>query len=666
MFETGCTRLQSRSGRVRWTHLLIQPLLLVCLMTVVGSVNAGPDYTQERRAYQTALSHLAAGRMAQYHTVRKTLDQYPLAPWLDFQEHKRRLGSLSVAEIDTFETRYPDLPAAPELREEWLKGMAARSNWKALLQGFPADDRVYDTEMQCYRARAELAAGSRENGLAAAGSLWLTGKSQPIACDPVFTALRQSGRITQEITWQRMELAFAANSIQLGRHLIARLAGDDRIWGEAYYQTHLDPRRLLVPARFSRTSTEGSPQTSPRLRRVVRNGLVRLAAKNPADAYRIWPAYRDQYAWNAEEETTIERAIWQARANLGLFPEPEFRTNDPILLATLATLARNRQNWKELERFIAWMPDDERKKIEWQYWLARAVEENQSDRQRAEQIYRGIANQRHYYGFLAAEKVGAPPQLSPTSIAALGTEAVDGLYKYPNGARGLEFFARNEAVNARREWLFAVDNLGPEAAREFTYAALHKGYPHFGIFLANRAGLLDEVSARFPMLYRKEFDAASKRSRLPVPLLLAVTRQESAFDRQARSIADARGLMQLLPSTARWVAERNRQRAPNEAALYEPATNINLGSTFLSGLLGRYQNQLPLAAAAYNAGEGRVKRWTTGVAGMPMDVWIETIPFNETRNYVKNVLAFRVVYGLLTEEPQPLLGPHEMLVLRKS
>ena len=658
MLETGCTRRPRRSGWVRWTHLLIQPLLLVCLLLVVGSVNAGPDYTHERRAYQTALSHLAAGRVTQYHAVRKTLNQYPLAPWLDFQEHKNRLATLSVAEIDAFEARYPDLPAAPEIRERWLKAMAAKSNWKALLQGYPADDRVYNVELQCYRARAELVAGDRENGLAAGQALWLTGKSQPIVCDPLFTALRQSGRITQELTWQRMELAFAANSIQLGRHLIARLAGDDRIWAEAYYQTHIDPRRLLVPSRFSKAS--------PRVRRVVRNGLVRLAHNNPADAYQIWPAYRDQQAWSSEEQASIERGIWQARASLGLFPEPTFKSNDPVLLATLATMARNRQNWVELKRFIGLMPDDEHKKIEWQYWLARAVEEVQGDRQRAAEIYRGIANQRHYYGFLAAEKVGQPAQLAPSSVAALGAEVIDGLYKYPNGARGLEFFARNEAVNARREWLFAVDNLGPEAAREFTYAALHKGYPHFGIFLANRAGLLDEVSARFPMLYRKEFDVASKNSRLPVPLLLAVTRQESAFDRQARSVADARGLMQLLPSTARWVAERNRQRAPNEAALYEPSTNINLGSTFLSGLLGRYQNQLPLAAAAYNAGEGRVKRWTTGVVGMPMDVWIETIPFNETRNYVKNVLAFRVVYGLLTKEPQPLLGPHEILVLRKS
>ena len=637
---------------------LIKTILLVCLWLMAGPAAAAPDYTRERKAYQTALSHLAAGRISHYQTVRKTLEQYPLAPWLDFQEYKRRLATLTVAEIDGFETRYPDLPAALELREGWLKAQAAKSNWKALLQGYPTDDRVYGIELQCYKARAELAAGTRENALAAALTLWMTGKSQPIACDPLFTDLRQSGRITQDLTWQRMELAFAANSIQLGRHLITRLAGDHRIWGEAYYQAHIDPRRLLVPERFSKAS--------PRVRRVLLNGLVRLAARNPAEAYKVWPTYRDQHAWSADEQTTIERAVWQARASQGIFPEPTFKTNDPLLLATLATMARDRQNWRELARFITLMPDDERKKIEWQYWLARAMEENRGDPAAIAQIYRGIATQRQYYGFLAAEKAGLPAQLAQTPVTALGPEAIDAMTKYPNGARGLEFFARNEAGNARREWVFGADNLGPEAAREFTYAALHKGFPHFGIFLANRAGLLDEVSVRFPMLYRQEFDAASKRSRLPVPLLFAVTRQESAFDRQARSVADARGLMQLLPSTARWVAERTRQRAPSDAALYEPSTNINLGSTFLAGLLSGYQNQLPLAAAAYNAGPGRVKKWTSGVAGMPMDVWIETIPFNETRNYVKNVLAFRVVYGLLLKQPQPLLGPHELLVLRKS
>ncbi len=615
-----------------------------------------PDYTRERRDWQSALSLLNAGRMTEYLRARDKLAHYPLTPYLDFHALKRRQAQLAATDIHAFEQKYPDLPGADQIRNGWLTQLAARSQWVALLNGYPDDDRPMDIDLQCYRARAELSHGQRENGLAAAQTLWLTGRSQPAACDPLFTSFRQAGRITQDLYWQRMELAFAAGSTQLGRQLVTRIVGERRKWADAYWQTHQDPRRILVPARYS-----GS---SPLVRRVLLHGFERLASRNPEDALRAWPLHRDQHAWTDDERARIERAIWQASAATGKFPGMEFSSNDPALLATLTAAARNAQDWPAVERFISLMPDSERDKIEWQYWLGRALEENHGANERSLAVFNGIATERHYYGFLAAEKAAVKPQLgSPPEN--LGKEVLDSLYQYPNGARALELFKLNRIGDARREMLFGVDNLGPDAAREFTWAALHLGHPHFGIFLANRAGLLDDVGARFPVLYRPEFETASKQTKLPFPLLMAVTRQESAFDRYARSVADARGLMQLLPSTARWIAERTRQKPPSDAMLYEPRINIRLGSSFLAGLLGRYQNQLPLAAAAYNAGEGRVKRWTATAVGMPMDVWIETIPFNETRNYVKNVLAFRVVYGLLTQTPQRALGEHETHVLKR-
>ena len=643
---------------MRWIQRGGLGVLLSLLVAAAGNAWPAPDYTQERKAYQTALSHLSAGRLPQFRAVRDSLRDYPLLPYLDYHALKRRLATLSVDEINTFEATYPDLPVAGQIREDWLEAQAAKSNWAALLKGYPADDRAYSVELQCYHARAEIHSGARDNGLAAAQALWLSGKSQPIACDPLFTTLRQSGRITQELTWERMELAFAAGSIQLGRHLISRLNGEHRVWGEAYYQVHRDPRRVLVPSRFSGTSRLAG--------RVVLNGMQRLATQDPTATLRIRPEYGQRYTWTAQENAAIDRGIWKTKAVQGQFPGENFNSNDPELLAALVTAARNRQQWPDVERFIGLMPDGERARIEWQYWLGRAIEENHGAGERSEAIFQGIAGERHYYGFLAAGKTGTKAQLVATPADNLGRDALNAMHKYPNGARGLEFFALNEQVNARREWLFGVDNLGPEAAREFTYAALHQGHPHLAIFFANRAGLLDDIAVRFPMLYQKEFETAANQTRLPLPLLFAIARQESAFDRHARSVADARGLMQLLPSTARWIAEQTRQRPPSEAALYEPSTNIRLGSSFLAGLLRRYQNQLPLAAAAYNAGEGRVRQWTANISGMPMDVWIETIPFSETRNYVKNVVAFRVVYGLLTNTPQPALAEHEIQVLRRS
>lgn len=622
-----------------------------------AAVVKAPDYTRERRLWQSALSMLEGGRLKEFERTRQQLAQYPLSPYLDFHALKRRQSQLTLAEIDAFEARHPDLPVAEQIRTGWLRNLAARAQWPAFLKGYPNDDRPMDVEMQCFRARAELSHGQRENGLAAAQTLWLTGKSQPVACDPLFTAFRQAGRITPELYWQRMELAFAAGSTQLGRNLVTRMAGERRTWADAFWQTHQDPRRILVPARF-----KGS---SPLIRRVLLHGFERLAKRSPDDALRAWPLYRDNLAWTDDERGRIERAIWQAGAVIGRFPGDDFASNDPALLATLAAAARNNQDWAAVERFISLMPDVERNKIEWQYWLGRAVEELHGAGERSVGIFQGIATERHYYGFLAAEKAGVDANLGAMP-EHLGREVLDSLYRFPNGARALEFLRLNRTTDARREMLFGVDNLGPEAAREFAWAAQHLGQPHLSIFLANRAGLLDDVGARFPVMYQPEFESAAKQTRLPMPLLMAVTRQESAFDRHARSVADARGLMQLLPSTAHWIAERTRQKPPSDAMLYEPRINIRLGSSYLAGLLGRYQNQLPLAAAAYNAGEGRVKRWTADAIGMPMDVWIETIPFFETRNYVKNVLAFRVVYGLLTRTPQPALGSHETHVLQKA
>lgn len=652
MDSTGCTR-QQQPGWMAW---ILKPLALIGIAALCVPAFAAPDYSAERKAWTSALGHLAAGRTAEYARLRRSLDAYALAGYLDFNALQRRIAQLTLRDVEEFEARNPDLPQAQEIRNKWLLNLAARQQWVALLKGFPTDDRPVSVELQCYRARAELSHGQPENGLAAAESLWLNGRSQPAACDPLFTTLRQRGRITQALYWQRMELAFGAGSTQLGRQLITRMTGERRTFADAYWLTHQDPRRILTPARYA--------SASPLNRRVLENGFIRLAARNPADALRAWPLYRDAKAWTGDERSRIERAIWEAHAATGKFPDADFRSNDPVLLGVLATAARNIQDWSGVARFIGMMPDAEHRKIEWQYWLGRATEELGQPEQ-AREIFRGIAHERHYYGFLAAGRADVPAQLG-SAPESLGREVLETLYQYPNGARALELFKLNRIGDARREMMFAVDNLGPEAAREFTWAALHLGYPHFGIFLANRAGLLDDVGARFPVLYRSEFETAAKQTRLPLPLLMAVTRQESAFDRHARSVADARGLMQLLPSTAQWIAERTRQRKPSDAALYEAQTNIRLGSSFLAGLLGRYQNQLPLAAAAYNAGEGRVKRWTATARGMPMDVWIETIPFNETRNYVKNVIAFRVVYGLLTEMPQEALGAHENFVLKTS
>ena len=179
------------------------------------------------------------------------------------------------------------------------------------------------------------------------------------------------------------------------------------------------------------------------------------------------------------------------------------------------------------------------------------------------------------------------------------------------------------------------------------------------IAIANDANLRDDLTLRFPLAYRNVVERVSHATTVPQAFLFAIVRQESAFDPRARSAANARGLMQLLPATAKEVARRARLDSPSEIDLYFPEINVALGGHHLAELLSHYEGQRPLVAAAYNAGRHRVNRWIKHKSGMPMDLWIETIPIRETRNYVKNVLAFTQVYGWLMGNPVPMLQAHE-------
>ena len=236
------------------------------------------------------------------------------------------------------------------------------------------------------------------------------------------------------------------------------------------------------------------------------------------------------------------------------------------------------------------------------------------------------------------------------------------LRRNPHIERALELFAVGEEINGRREWYRALDGLETEQQLAAAELAASHGLVPLGIRTANIAEARDHLALRFPLVYEPQFKRASLRTTLPTPLLFAIARQESALQPDARSSANARGLMQLLPSTAQLAAKRAVLPIPATRDLYDPATNIALGSFHLAWLIKRFDGQTPLAIAAYNAGEHRVDRWIKEAQGMPMDLWIERIPFRETRNYVKNVLAFRHVYAHKLEQLMPILATHEQTV----
>lgn len=570
-----------------------------------------------------------------------------LAPYLDYYRVRTRMATVSDAEMRAFQAQHGDLPVAGILHYRWLKHLGSRREWQRLIDNYQPST---DPELRCFFLRAQLATGERDEAMAGVADLWTVGVSQPKSCDPLFDAWIDAGLLTEGRVWERLQLALENNERRLGRYLLRFFEGPLAQPAQALYDVHVDPTLVARPGAFA----EDNAYT----RTIIAHGVTRLAARDPEEAARIWQSYLDTHDFASSDAQPVTETIVLARARAGDFPSQRPAVVSGEFAAAMADTALEAEHWTELLHWVERLPPELKTELRWQYWLARALDHTHVNTDRARLAYESLAEERNYYGFLAAAQVGRPPRLNAAAQAAEAARIAE-LQQRPELARALELYAVGDHINARREWYGVLADLTPEQQYLAARLAQQVGWVAQGIFTANEAQLWDSVELRFPVAYPDVFQRVSHVTAVPQPFLLAVARQESAFDPRARSSANARGMMQLMHPTATLVADRIGVTPPSTTDLYDPSTNVELGGHHLARLLARYGNQRPLAAAAYNAGEHRVDRWIKERTGQPMDVWIETIPYTETRNYVKNVLAFTQVYGQLLGKPGRMLDGHE-------
>lgn len=623
--------------------------LTALLLLAPALVLAAPlSLYQQRQAYRQALDHLTAGQTQAFLEARRALDDYALAPYLDYYRVKTRLATISDEEMHAFLERYAELPVTPTLRHRWLTHLGAHGQWQRVLANYQPSA---DPELRCYHLRALLAAGRRDEAFAQVGDLWTVPVSQPKACDPLFDAWIAAGNPDEERAWQRLQLALESDQRRLGRYLLRFFDGELQPWAQALYQVHLEPERLVRAGVYATDSKEAHI--------VIAHGLKRLAARDPEAAALAWQRYQDSHTFSAELSQSLTETILLAQARAGHFPAHGLIGLSSGFAEGMATAALRAERWQDVLFYIDQLPEERQRQHVWRYWQARALERTGLGRDRAQRIYEALGNERHYYGFLAAARLGREINLNPATYS-LDHERMEALQRLPAINRALELYAVGDLTNARREWIALLPRLAPEEQLHAALLAQETGWITQGIVTANLADLHDHLELRFPLAYVDLFQEASRATKVPQPFLLAIARQESAFDPNARSSANARGLMQLMHPTASQVAARLGVGAPSITDLYDPATSVKLGGHHLAVLLERYDRRRALAAAAYNAGEGRVDRWVRGQAGVATDLWIERIPFRETRDYVKNVLAFTQVYGRLLGQEQAILEKHEL------
>ncbi len=623
-------------------------VVLCCCLVLAAPVQGAPA-ADPRPQFQEAQQALARGDLRRFTRLSEELEDYVLYPYLEYTFMRRYISSrVDQARVKAFLERWPDTPLADRLRDAWLAKLAQRGQWDQFLELWePARG---DTELSCLAGRAMLARERREEAFVQAQRLWLVGKSQPKACDPLFAAWIAADGVSEAIARERIDLAMAAGSAGLTRYLEQFLPAAERHWLALWRRVYGNPSREL-----ERLAANGSGWPG----QIFVSGVRRLAGYRPEAADEIWRRRADEFDLDRHQRDEAERSI-----ALGLAWDRHPLAHTRLsALAPEAHTAKSRQwrvrialwqeDWAAVVAALDALDPLERAEPDWVYWRARAVEAG-GDPDGAAELYREAAQCRCFYGFLAAERIGIPPTIETVPLA-VSDEELSLLADLPAMQRARELFAVGMEVDARREWRHATAGMPAERLRTAAKLADRWGWHDQAILTLGRTEFLQDLELRFPTPYTEVVSAEAERRELDNAFIYAVMRQESAFYANARSPVGALGLMQLMPATAKLTGRQIRQPVKGTWDILEVDNNIRLGTAHLRHLLDRYRGNRLYTAAAYNAGPHRVDRWLPAERELAGDIWVASMPFDETREYVKRIFAYTVIYEWrLGREPTPV------------
>ncbi|WP_028113687.1 transglycosylase SLT domain-containing protein [Ferrimonas kyonanensis] len=612
-----------------------------------GLLSAQPVLSPQQQHYQQALAALKQGDNDEFRRLRNQLKDYPLQPYLDFEHRSGQMHKLTAQQAVEILSSLTDTPLYDRFKHRYLVQAGKQKRWSIFLSISPQPPR--NTDLRCYYYRARLAEGDIDTAWSGAHDLWLTDRSLPDACTPLLRAWQKAGQRNNAIIWQRMLLTFEGNQGQRLAYLNTLLSRSWRERGDLLVRLYQHPKEIR-----QRTTIKRQHKQAQQIAAVT---LYRLARRAPEYALKHYLRWQGQLG---EHESKVRtRIVRFALADNLWTPElaqlmESFPQDELIVLRTRQLIARG--DWQAINHWLARIQNTEAD--DWQYWRARAMEELALTEE-ADAAYRALAKRRSYYGFLAAQRLGLPyrmnqtlPEDDPQLTARVSTLA--------SVQRIGELLALDDHRAARSEWRWQLLRANKTQQWALTRLAYTQGWHYLSVQGTITAKSWDAVPWRFPDAYGDDFSHFARQQQLDDTLLRAVARRESALYPLARSGANAYGLMQLLPTTAKQVARQQKLRYSGARSLYQPRFNIQLGSAYLKQLMDQYQDNRILTAAAYNAGPSRVKRWLKNSDGkLAMDQFVDTIPYRETRDYVKAILSYQLIYRTLQQRPSDLVSQAE-------
>jgi soluble lytic murein transglycosylase len=571
---------------------------------------------------------------------------YVLEPYVTYWRLRVSLDAADPQAVRAFLDRERDTPLGDRLRVDWLKLAGRRGDWNRFAIDYPPPNGE-DTELACYGVQYRRQRDG-DAALAAARPYWFTGQSTPDACEPLFEALFARGDLTTADRRARFRLATEAGNPRLAMLVASGMPANERIDAKDLAQVERDPLRAITRGEFRWRSPAG--------RDLALYAVERAARKDAAGARAAWVRWRVQVPVADRLYGDVRIAYYGARqldpASNGWYREAAGAPMGDEQHAWRVRAALRAQSWDDVLAAVDAMPPALAQDPPWRYWRARALAAKGRAAE-AKPIFETLAEEFHFYALLSAEALGTRivPKSDPYAPTA---EAFAAFGSRPGVQRAVKLAQLDLKSESLREWIYVVRSADDEGLLLAAEYARRAGMYDRAINTADRTTRRHDFSLRYLIPFRDQFAAAARENGIDESVLLAIARQESRFSPTIVSSAGAAGLMQLMPGTARWVAKQVGRADFKTSMITDVDLNTRFGAFYFKYWLDRLDGRQALAAAAYNAGPSRAQAWrpATPVEGA---IWVETIPFNETRDYVKKVMANAMFYSQVLERPADTL-----------